>query len=593
MRYADLAAVYDKLFSTTKRLEKITIVAAFLKTVPAAEIKTVVPLLRGKVFPDYDERHIGVADKLVIKAILQATGTTEEKLAALWKETGDLGETAARLVTTKKQATLFSQQLTTHKVFTNIHKLATTIGSGSVDQKTALIAELLTSATPTEARYVVRTVLEDLRVGLGDGTMRDAIMQAYLCEELGIVYNADKNDLGLDDEKRKQYDELLAVVQEAYDVQTDWTVVATIAAEKGVDGLRNVELTPGRPVKVMLYQKAANITAAFDTVGKPAAFEYKYDGFRMQIHKTGGVIRIYTRNLEEVTTQFPDVVALVKSNVTGDDFILDAEAIGWNMTTQRFVPFQEISQRIKRKHGIAAMANELPVIVVLFDLLAYDGRSFLRTTYTERRAQLARIVTHKDGISLSEQIVTDDETAAQRFYHTSLGKGNEGIMAKKLDGLYQPGARVGSGVKIKPVMETLDVVIVGAEWGEGKRGKWLASFTVAVQDQGTGELVEIGHVGTGIKEKAEEGVSFAQLTEMLLPHVISEDGRAVKVTPTLVIEVAYEEVQASPTYSSGYALRFPRFVRLRADRGLMDISTTEDVERLYSGQRGRNGRAGI
>jgi DNA ligase-1 len=337
----------------------------------------------------------------------------------------------------------------------------------------------------------------------------------------------------------------------------------------------------------MLYQKARDIADAFETVGKPAAFEYKYDGFRMQIHKTGGVIRIFTRNLEEVTTQFPDVVTLIKTNVAGDDFILDAEAIGWNTTTQKFAPFQEISQRIKRKHGIAAMANELPVIVVIFDILAHNGRSLLATPYAERRALLEQVITRRDGIGLSEQIITDDETAAQRFYHTSLEKGNEGIMAKKLDAGYQPGARVGSGVKIKPVMETLDVAIVGAEWGEGKRGKWLASFTVAVRDPATGELVQLGHVGTGIKEKEDEGLSFGQLTELLLPHVISEDGRAVKVTPTLVIEIAYEEIQASPSYSSGYALRFPRFVRLRSDRGLMDISTTEDVERLYRQQRGR------
>ncbi len=588
MRYSVLVSVYQQLEATTKRLEKTNILATFLKTVPPADLPVVIPLVRGKIFPDYDERNLGVADKLAAKAIQQATGATTEKLAAVWKETGDIGAAAARLITSKKQATLTSHPLTVEKIFTNLKKLATLEGHGSVDQKIGLIAELLTSATPAEAQYIIRTVLEDLRVGLGDGTMRDAITWAYFGDTLNVVYDPQKNDIGLSDEKRATYGDVITTVQEAYDVAIDWSIVAATAAASGLDGLRKIELEPGRPVKVMLYQKARGIADAFETIGKPAILEYKYDGFRMQVHKKGQTIRIFTRNLEDVTTQFPDVVAVIKTAVHADRYIIDGEAIGYDLTTKKFVSFQEISQRIKRKHNIAQMTRELPVVLVIFDILFLEGKTLLKTPFHERRALLEKIIKKAPGIHLSQQLTTSDETDATSFYQRSLDAGNEGIMAKRPDGIYKPGSRVGYGVKIKPVMETLDVMITGAEWGEGKRGKWLATFTMAVRDTGTGTLVDIGNVGTGIKEKAEEGVSFAELTKKLLPHVIQENGRAVRVKPTLVIEVAYEEIQASPTSTSGYALRFPRFIRLREDRGINDISTTDDVERLYTDQRGRN-----
>ena len=580
MRYEILTGVYQQLESTSKRLQKTKILSDFLRKVPESDLASVYLLVQGKVFPDYDERKIGVAAKLVIKALAVASGRDSKKINTEWKRLGDLGEVAAELVSGKSQRTLSHTALTVKKVFENLRKLAELEGQGSVDRKVKLIAELLTSASPVEAKYIVRTVLEDLRVGLGEGTLRDAIVWAFFAKDVGLKYDKESNKIEVD---RKRFNEVVGVVQSAYDVVTDFAEVARIAKTKGIKGLRSVQLSPGKPVKVMLYLKAKGIHDAFETVGRPAACEYKYDGFRVLINKKGKEIKLFTRRLEDVTKQFPDVVNVVKK-IKGD-FILDSEVVG-KSTKGKYLPFQRISQRIRRKYDIAEMAKKYPVEINVFDILYYNGKSLLNTPFKERRAILEKVCPE----ILAKQIITDDEKVAEKFYKESLAAGNEGMMVKNLKGIYKPGARVGFGVKVKPVMETVDAVIVGAEWGTGKRSKWLASFEIAVLDKDSGEFVEVGKVGTGIKEKSEEGVSFEELTEILKPLIIEEKGRSVKVKPDVVIEVNYEEIQKSPNYSSGFALRFPRFVRLRSDRRPHECTTLDELESFYVQQRGRNKR---
>ena len=336
----------------------------------------------------------------------------------------------------------------------------------------------------------------------------------------------------------------------------------------------------------MLFQKAKNIKDAFSIVGKPAAIEEKYDGFRLQIHKNNGKLKLLTRSLEDVTKQFPDVVQTISKNVKSDEFIIDVEVVGIDAQTKKYLPFQNISQRIRRKYDIEEMAKKFPVQVNVFDVLFCDKKSLLKVPFIERRNTLKKIISETPELKLAKQLTTDDESVAENFYKESLAAGNEGVMMKNLQGIYKPGSRVGFGVKVKPTMDSLEVVIVGAEWGEGKRSKWLASFIIAVRDPETNSYLEIGRVGTGIKEKSE-GVSFDQLTELLKPLVIEEKGREVAVRPEIVIEVDYEEIQKSPTYSSGYALRFPRLVKLREDRASQDINTVDDVRSLAEAQRGR------
>jgi DNA ligase-1 len=586
MQYKELVEVYKGIEKTSKRLEKTFLISELLKKTPEENLKQIILLLQGRIFPSWDERKIGVAARLVIKAINIATGIDSEKVEEEWKKTGDLGLTAESLIAKKKQFTLFSKQLEVAKVFNNLRSLPQIEGEGAVDKKIKLIAELLTSASPLEAKYIVRNVLEDLRVGVGEGSIRDAIVWAYFGDTLKIKYNKEENDLELNDEERETYNKYVEIIQEACDLTNDFSKVAEIAKKHGIKGLENVTLEVGNPIKVMLYPKAKDIEDAFETVGKPAILQYKYDGFRMSMHRNKDKITLFTRRLENVTAQFPDVVELIKNNINSDNYILDAEVIGIDPKTRKWLPFQNISQRIKRKYDINQMVKEIPIMINIFDAIQLDGKTILKLPYKERIALITKATKEiPEKIQLARQIITDDKKEAEAFYKESLNKGNEGIMIKNLEGPYKPGARVGYGVKVKPVMETLDLVIVAAEWGEGKRASFLSSFTVACIDD-EGNFLEIGRVGTGIKEKEEsEGVTFEQLTNLLKPLVIAEIGREVKVKPVIVIELRFEEIQKSPTYSSGYALRFPRLVRIREDRSPDEISTLSEIEEHYDSQK--------
>lgn len=582
MRYGDLVEVYEDLEGTSKRLAKTYYISAFLKKIKTDEMEHLMLLLQGRVFPVWDERKIGVASRLVIKSINLASGMSVAKIETEWRKVGDLGEVAKNLIKRKTQATLVSIHLSTSKVFDNLVKLASAEGKGSVDVKVKLIAELLTSAGPDEAKYIVRTVLEELRVGVASGTLRDAIAWAYLYK---VKYNEKKKSIDLSAEERVKYNEAANAVQGAYDVTNDFAVVAKVAKTKGLKGLSKVNLKLGNPVKVMLYLKAKDMHEAFKRIGTPLQVEYKYDGFRVQVHKDAGKISVYTRRLEDVTAQFPDIVDVVKGHVKGRSFILDAEAIGYDRKSGKYLPFQNISQRIKRKYNIDEMAKKFPVELNVFDMLYYNGKNLLDEPFSKRRGLIERIVKpRKRSIVPAACLVTSEVKEAEKFYKEALKLGNEGVMVKKLDAIYKPGARVGYGMKVKPVMESLDLAVVGAEWGEGKRKGWLSSLVLACKNK-KGEFVEIGKVGTGLKEKEKEGVTFQQVTDLLKPLIIKESGRSVRVRPSLVIEIRYEEIQKSPTYSSGYALRFPRVVRIRDDRAPDEINTLEDVEVLYKQQK--------
>jgi DNA ligase-1 len=584
MKYSELAEIYESLENTSKRLEKTFIISNLFKRTKEEDIDKIILLIQGRVSPLWDETKLGVSERLIIKAINIATGTSPDKIELEWKRIGDIGKVAEKLVENKTQITLFSKELTVEKVFKNIKALSSQEGIGSVDQKAKIIAELLSSAKPLEARYVVRTVLEDLRVGVGAGSIRDAIVWAFFGEQLKINY--DDNEKSITPENREEYNKMVDAVQAAIDLKADYASVAKAIMKNGEEALKALELEIGSPLNVMLYPKAKNIEEAFEIVGKPCAFEYKYDGFRIQIHKKGKSIKVFTRRLEEVTEQFPEIAKYAEEFINADNYILDAEAVGFDQKSGKYLPFQAISQRIKRKYDIKKISLEMPVEVNVFDIIYIGGKSQFDTPLNERRALIEKIINQQPKkLVLAKQLVTDNLEKAEAFYKEALAAGEEGVMAKKLDGKYQPGRKVGFGVKVKPVMESLDLVIVGAEWGTGKRSGWLTSFTLACRK---GEdFLEIGKVGTGIKELEEEGVSFEELTNKLKPFVFGEKGketREVKIRPAIIIEVNYEEVQKSPSYSSGYALRFPRFIRLREDKGLNDVSNIEFIEQLYSEQ---------
>ncbi len=549
MKYLELAKLIEALESTTKRLEMTSMLTEFLKNTKADELKEVILLLQGRAFPEYSEEVIGVASKLMVKAISKASGIKEEEIIRLWKETGDLGITAENVLKKKKQMTLRSEVLTTSKVLSNLQALSKLTGKGTVSKKLGLISELLMQASPKEAKYIVRTILGILRVGVGGGIIRDALAEAFNCDK--------------------------ELIERAYNLLADYSEVAVICATKGDSGLKKVSLSYGSPVKVMLYQKEEDIKEGFKRVGKPCSIQYKYDGLRLQVHKKGDEVILFTRRLDNVTKMFPEVVEAVKKSISVD-CIIEGEGVGYHPKLKSYKPFQEISKRIKRKYKIHELMSETPVVLYVFDILKYKEESCLEKPYKERLALLKKVVKEIHWrIELVKQIITSDEAEALKFYKEALSKDQEGVMMKNLNAPYQPGSRVGYGVKIKPIMEPLDLVITGAEWGQGRRAHWLSSFVLACKSNG--KLLEIGKMGTGLSDE-----QFSEITKKLKPLIISEEGKQVKVKPVIIVEVGYEEIQKSPTYSSGYALRFPRLMRFRPDKEEPD--SIERIIEIYKSQ---------
>jgi len=557
MEYSKLCDVYHALESTTKGLEKTSILAGFLADI--TNEPELIYLLQGKVFADYDSRELGISHQLVIRAISKAAGVGDAEVVEEFKNLGDLGKVGESILGKKKQQTaLFSKKLSVEKVMDNLKRIPTLEGIGSVDRKIGLIVELLHSATPKEAKYIARTVLGDLKVGVGTGILRDSIVEYCFKPE--------------DIEAKKIH---VKQVQEAYDKATDFAEVFEKACKNELD---KIKLSPGKPVKVMLFPKAKDVEDAFRIVGRPAAFEYKYDGFRVMVNKDEkGEVKIFTRRLEEVTMQFPEIVEYVNSHVTGTSFILDAEAVGYDAETKKYTDFQAISQRIRRKHGIKRMANLFPIELAIFDIIYFEGKSLIETPFSDRRKLIEKLVREDPyKIVLAKQIITEDAAEVEKFYEEALSDNQEGLMGKSLDAPYKPGARVGYAVKLKPEDNDFDLVITGAEWGTGKRAGWLTSYDVSCRSDG--ELLAVGKVSTGLKELPEQGLSFGEMTEKLKKLVIGEEGRKIRVKPEIVVAVQYQNIQKSPTYSSGYALRFPRIVRLREDRGAGDIATLDEIE---------------
>ena len=551
MEFSKLVQVYEKLEKISGRIEMTIVIADFLGTVHEEEFRIVIPFLMGRVFPDWSGEELGIGNKLVVKAIARVSGVDEAAIDNKVRETGDTGIAAQQLLSKKMQTTLFKERLSLAKVYENLNKLSTLEGKGSQDRKLSYISELLSFADSMEAKYIVKIILEELRLGVGEGTIRDAIAQKF---------NVDAN-----------------LVERGFYLITDLGEVAKIAKLKGNAGLQNINITPGRPMNVMLAQKLNSVEEALDKV-ENVAFEVKYDGARIQIHKDNENVKLFTRRLEDVTKQFPEIVKAAKENIAAETAVIEGELVAIKSLTERHPrPFQELSRRIKRKYDIKEMVERIPVEINLFDMTFLDGENLLGRKFSERREMLNKVVRESENFLFAKELVTKDVKAANKFYEEALQSGHEGVMAKNLDAPYQPGSRVGYMYKIKPIMETLDLVIVGATWGEGRRAHWLGSFLLAVLDSSTGRFLTIGRMATGFNDE-----QLQEITDMLKDDISEQVGQEVQLKPRRVVEVAYEEIQASQTYESGYALRFPRLVRIRNDKGANDADSMERVEEILS-----------
>jgi len=549
MRYSELAELYRRLEKTTLKTLKTKLVADFLKRTPDELLEIIPYLILGKVFPDWDERELGVGEKLLIRAVSMATGVPEKEIENSIKDTGDLGESVALALKKRKQKSFFSQPLTVKRVYNTFVKIAEATGEGSQERKMKYLANLFMDARPEEGKYIARTVLGTMRTGVGEGILRDAIAEAFRVKP--------------------------ELVERAYMLTSDFGYVTRVAKLEGNEGLSKVSVQVGKPIRPMLAQNAASVEEALREMGGEAAFEIKYDGARVQVHRDGDRVIVYSRRLENVTRSIPEIVEAVKNSLKPSKAIVEGELVAVD-ENGRPRPFQYVLRRFRRKHNIEEMIEKIPLELNLFDILYADGESLIDTKFTERRKRLEESVEESEKIKLAEQLVTKKVDEAEAFYKRALELGHEGLMAKRPDSVYEPGNRGKKWLKIKPTMENLDLVIIGAEWGEGRRAHLLGSFLVGAYDPETGEFLPVGKVGSGFTDE-----DLARFTKMLKPLILREEGKFVEIQPKVVIEVTYQEIQKSPKYRSGFALRFPRFVALREDKSPEEADTIERIAQLY------------
>lgn len=556
MKYSKIVETYEELESTQSTLKKTDILAELFQEA-GDELENVVLLSMGRAFPSWQDLDLGISSRTMVDIIKEASGKTEQKIENIWKEEGDLGSAAERILEgSGGQKSLIKKELTVERVNDKLEKVARmeeeALGSVSMDKKKKEVAALLNDSNPQEAKYIVRTFIENLRLGVGEGIIRDALAETFFEGE-----NAEE-------------------IQRAYDLTNDFKEVAR-ACQDGIEEIESLEIELFRPIKSMLAKKVDSIEGGFEEVEKPAAVDYKYDGFRAQVHCQDGEVKVFTRRLEEVTEQFPDVAEFVESHVRADNFILDAEVTAYDPEDGSTIPFQELSRRVKRKYDIEEMMEKIPVEVRPFDLL-YLNSSMIDEQYEARFSRLEEIVDEEEReLRLTDRTVTGEEKEVSEMQQKSLEDGHEGIMMKNLEARYKPGSRVGYMVKLKPVMETLDLAIIGAKWGEGRRSNWLSRLKLGCWDEEEQQYKQIGKMATGLTDEQLE-----EVTERLKPLIVEEEGRDVRVRPEVIVEAEYEEIQESPTYSSGYALRFPRLKSFRDEKESSD--SLEKVEHLYNQQ---------
>ncbi|MBQ6813054.1 MAG: ATP-dependent DNA ligase [Methanobrevibacter sp.] len=550
MKYEELVNVYEALGATTKRLEKTSILSDFLKKVEADDLEKITLMALGSVFPSWSEEEQGIGDKLVMKAVADAVGVSVAVVEDAIRDEGDIGAAAEKLYAKKTQMTFFSQPLTVDFVYKQLRKLATISGNRSTSRKINNILELLSSASALEAKYVCRTILEELRIGVGEGIIRDAISQAFGVEK--------------------------SVAERAHMLTNDLGLVAKVAKEEGEEGLKNLSLIPGRPVKPMLAQLSDGIESSINEMGC-ALCETKYDGFRMQVHKRGEEITLFTRRLENVTLALPEAVDLIREAFPDEDFIAEGEIIATR--DGKPLPFQNILQRVRRKYNIEEAMEQVPIEIYLYDLL-YFKEPTIDEPIIKRREILENVVDCSNPrLNLSElvKVTLDNIEDAEILFNKSIEGGHEGIMIKNCSEPYIPGIRGKKMLKLKAEPETLDAVVVGGVKGIGKRGDFIGSYLIALRDEND-ELQSIAHVGTGLSDD-----DLAKLTEKMEELKISERGTRITVHPRIVFEIAYSEIVKSPEYSAGYSLRFPVVKRIRDDKGLADIDTIERLESMFKG----------
>jgi DNA ligase-1 len=556
--FKSLAELLEKVEATKKRLKIISMTADFLRGLDADEVEPAVSMILGRAFPKWSQKTLEVS-WATLSGILQRTASVDWNVfREAFAGTGDIGAAAKAVfekTRVKKQALLLEKTLTITEVRRLLEATAGAAGSGSREKKERLIATLLSQASPVEAKYLVKIFVGEMRTGLYEGLMEQAVAKAF--------------------------DVPLATVQKASMAMGDIGEVAAIAKTEGKTRLSQISFQVFRPVKLMLAQVASDVSEALAEHGGKTAFEYKYDGARVQIHKRGSEVRVFSRRLTDVTQSLPEVVEAVKANVKADEAIVEGEVIAVDDDGHP-IPFQHLMRRFKRVHEVQGMAEKIPVRLYLFDILFLDGESLISLPYVQRRKVLAE---NAGEIALTTQIVTDKKARAETFLKEAMNAGHEGLMAKRLDNPYTPGTRGKRWLKIKPVLEPLDLVITAAEYGYGRRHGWLSDYYLAARDAATGKFLNVGKTFKGLTD-----AEIIEMTRRLKKLTVREERNRVVVLPKVVVEVAYNEIQRSPKYKSKMALRFARITRIRDDKNPEDTDTIEKVGEIFERQFAKKGK---
>jgi len=580
VKYAAIVGAYEKIEGTTKRLEMTDFLVDLLKNTSKEIIDKVVYLTQGKIHPDFVGLEIGVAEKLAIKALARASGIKESKIEEDLKKTGDIGKTAQKLIADKKQVTFFQQPLTVQGVYEVLDKMAKTSGSGAIDLKISLLAGLLAGAAPIEAKHVMRTVTGNLRLGIADMTVLDA---------LAIAYGGGKESREL--------------IERAYNISSDLGRVAKTLAEKGLDGIKKFQVSIGKPIRPMMAERLSSPVDILEKLGGKCIAEYKYDGERIQIHKKVKEVILFSRRLENISNQYPDAIRLIKTCVKAKGAILEAECVAIDPDTGEMKPFQELMHR-RRKYGIQKAMEEYPVSLFLFDALYVDGKDLTMQPYLTRRQKLGEIIEENGKVKIARYIITDNIEELEKFFLEAIEDGCEGLVCKSIakDSVYQAGARGWLWIKYKrdyksEMTDTVDLAVVGAFHGRGKRAGTYGALLLAAYNPDDDVFETVTKCGTGFTDE-----DLAKLPKIMNKHVIPHKHFRVKsmieadvwFEPVTVIEVIGAEITLSPVHTcaigairkgSGLAIRFPRFTgNFRLDKAVEDATTVREILEMYRNQ---------
>ncbi|MGC8709929.1 MAG: ATP-dependent DNA ligase [Thermoplasmata archaeon] len=587
MKYRVLADTYQRIEETSKRLEMTDYLVELLRKTEKEELDKVIYLTQGKIYPDYVGIELGMADKMAIRAISLAYGVRTEKVEERYQKLGDLGLTAEEFAKNKMQKTLFTfeekgEGLTIGKVFENFRKIAEITGERSQDKKIQLLEELLNMAEPIESRYIVRTVSGKLRLGIADATILDA---------MAIAFSESK-------ENREE-------IERAYNIHPDLGFIAIKLANEGINGIRSIKVTPGVPVRSMLAERLPTLDEILEKMGGRCAFEYKYDGLRIQAHYTKEKKLIFSRRLENLTSQFPDIIEGLESALGDNEAILDGEGVPVNVETGELLPFQAVSHRRGRKYDVEKAIEEYPVVLFLFDILYLNGEDMTMKPYPRRREMLEKIIKETDKVKLATRIVSDDKQEISRFFEKAIESGCEGLVAKSIsdESIYRAGAREFLWIKFKrdyqmELSDTVDLVVVGAFAGHGLRTGTYGALLMAAYDEEKDAFVTVCKLGSGFTED-----HLKQLPKILDPYkinhrhprVISNIEADFWFSPYVVLELIGAELTLSPSHTccmdvvekgSGISMRFPRFTgRFRTDKKPDEATTAKEILELYRSQK--------